>query len=225
MCTYMYIIHTHIPPAAREEWRRCHGRHSFRSRVSSTTHTHTHYIHAIPTLAFTRYCFILKVYCGSLSSLYCPAPTCNAYPFAMLLHDYWTLYKPPLTSLLYALHHSTLVITISCKGQYIPHTHTFTHIHTTHPPKHTHAHHTHTRARTHTHTRAHAHTRARARAHTHTQQIHTYTHHTHTHKYTHTQQIYTHTPYTYTHMHTHNTHTGVWQFWHCVMHHLCLLLL
>jgi len=40
------------------------------------------------TLAFTRYSFTLKLYCGSQSSFYCPPPTCKDYPIAILLHDH-----------------------------------------------------------------------------------------------------------------------------------------
>jgi len=36
---------------------------------------------------------------------------------AILLHEYWAIYDPPSTSLLYAIHHTILVIKISCKGQ------------------------------------------------------------------------------------------------------------
>jgi len=53
-----------------------------------------------------------------------PAPTCIAHPGAILLRGYWAVYNlPPPTSRVYALHHTLLVITKSCKGQiltYIP---------------------------------------------------------------------------------------------------------
>jgi len=64
-------------------------------------------------LAFTRYCFTSKLYCESLSSFY-PPPTCKAYPIAILLHDHCAIYAPPLTPLLYAIHHTALVMAISC---------------------------------------------------------------------------------------------------------------
>jgi len=67
--------------------------------------------------AFTRYCFTLKVYCGSESSFHCPPPSCKAYPIAMLLHDYCTIYNPRTSPLVYAIHHAILAIAISCKGQ------------------------------------------------------------------------------------------------------------
>ena len=43
--------------------------------------------------------------------------SCNAYPIAMLLHDLCTIYAPLPTPLVYAIHHTTLVMAISCKGQ------------------------------------------------------------------------------------------------------------
>ena len=47
-----------------------------------------------------------------------PPPTCIAHPGAILLHDYWTVYDSPSDLRLYAIYHTVLVITISCKGQY-----------------------------------------------------------------------------------------------------------
>jgi len=44
-------------------------------------------------------------------------PACTAHTVAVLLHDYWAIYDPPSTSLLYATHHTILVITISCRDQ------------------------------------------------------------------------------------------------------------
>ena len=43
-------------------------------------------------------------------------PTCIGHTVAILLHDYWAIYDPPSTPLLYALHRTILVITISCRG-------------------------------------------------------------------------------------------------------------
>ena len=45
-------------------------------------------------LAPTRYRFTQKLYCGSLSSLYCSSPTCKAYPIAILLHGHCAIYPP-----------------------------------------------------------------------------------------------------------------------------------
>jgi len=52
----------------------------------------------------------------SIVLLFLP-PTCIAHTVAILLHDYRAIYDPPSTSLLYAIHHTMLVIIISCKGQ------------------------------------------------------------------------------------------------------------
>jgi len=49
--------------------------------------------------------------------LYCSPPTCIANTIVIALHDYWAIYDPPSTSLVCAIHHTILVITISCKGQ------------------------------------------------------------------------------------------------------------
>jgi len=46
-----------------------------------------------------------------------PHPTCKAYPAAILLHDHCAIYAPPPTPPLYAIHHTILVMAISCKGQ------------------------------------------------------------------------------------------------------------
>jgi len=65
----------------------------------------------------TRYCFTSKLYCGSLSPVYCPPPPSNAYPIAKLPYAYCAIYAPPSTLPLYAIHHTILVMTVSCKGQ------------------------------------------------------------------------------------------------------------
>jgi len=47
-----------------------------------------------------------------------PPPTCISHTVATLMHDYWAVYEPPPpTSLVYAIHPTRFVITISCKGQ------------------------------------------------------------------------------------------------------------
>jgi len=69
-------------------------------------------------LAFTKYCFTSKLFCGSHWSLYpSPTPTCKAYPVAILLHGHCAIYAPPLTLLLYGIHHTVLVMAISCGGK------------------------------------------------------------------------------------------------------------
>jgi len=44
-------------------------------------------------------------------------PVCIAHTVAIQLHGYGAIYDPPSTSLLYATHHTILVITIFCKGR------------------------------------------------------------------------------------------------------------
>jgi len=72
---------------------------------------------AFRILAFTRSCFASKLYCGNPSSVYPPLPTCKAYPIAILLHDCWAIDALLPTPLLFAIHHTVLVMAISCKGQ------------------------------------------------------------------------------------------------------------
>jgi len=48
----------------------------------------------------------------------CIAPSiCIAHIIAILSHGYCAIYDPPPTTLLYAIHHTKLVLAISCKGQ------------------------------------------------------------------------------------------------------------
>jgi len=44
-----------------------------------------------------------------------PSPTCIARNIAILLYVYCALYDAPTTPLLYAIHHTILVMAISCK--------------------------------------------------------------------------------------------------------------
>jgi len=46
-----------------------------------------------------------------------PPSTCTARTIAILLHVYCAIYDAPPTPLVYAIHHTILVIAISCKGQ------------------------------------------------------------------------------------------------------------
>jgi len=46
-------------------------------------------------------------------------PICIAHTVAVLLHDFRAVYDPPSTSLVCAIHHTILVITVSCKGQLV----------------------------------------------------------------------------------------------------------
>jgi len=77
-------------------------------------------------LAFTRYSFTSKLYCGSQLSLYCPPPSIyKAYPIAILLHDHCSIYAPPSTPLLYVTYHTILVmgLTLAHRTACISHLH------------------------------------------------------------------------------------------------------
>jgi len=67
-------------------------------------------------LAFTRYCFTLRLTCTNQSSFYSPPhPHCPHYctTSTRLLRNT----RPPFDPLVYAIHHTMLVMAISCKGQ------------------------------------------------------------------------------------------------------------
>jgi len=70
-------------------------------------------------LALTRHCFTSNLDGGSLYSLCCSPPTCNAYPIAIILQDLCTIYAPPPTPPLYAIHHTILGMVILCNGQLV----------------------------------------------------------------------------------------------------------
>ena len=55
--------------------------------------------------------------CKNQSSLYYLRPFRITHSTAIILHDVCVIYGLPPTLSLYALHHTMLVITISCKGQ------------------------------------------------------------------------------------------------------------
>jgi len=69
-------------------------------------------------LAFPRYCFT-RLLCTNQSSVYCPLP--SALP--ALLQYYCTSSTqhttPPRPPFVYAIHHTILVMAISCEGQFI----------------------------------------------------------------------------------------------------------
>ena len=68
------------------------------------------------TSAFTRYSYTSRLLCTNQSSFYWPLPP--ALP-ALLQHHCTSIKRyttPPRTPLLYAIHHTKLVIAISCKG-------------------------------------------------------------------------------------------------------------
>jgi len=74
-------------------------------------------VRTVLSLAFTRYSFTPKLSCTSQSFLYCPfhlhcPDYCNT--IARLMRNI----QPPPDPLVYAVHHTTLVVAISCKGQF-----------------------------------------------------------------------------------------------------------
>ena len=92
-----------------------------RRRYKYNHYAHDHVVIIIEPircrLAFTRYSFTSKLLCKSESSFHWPSP--SALP--TLVQDYCTTIgqytTPPPTSRLYAIHHTIMVIKISCKGQ------------------------------------------------------------------------------------------------------------
>jgi len=68
-------------------------------------------------LSLYKILFHFKAVLWSMSSFYCYPPECNAYNIAILLHAHCTIYVPPPTLPLYAIHHTILMMAISCKGQ------------------------------------------------------------------------------------------------------------
>jgi len=49
-----------------------------------------------------------------------PPHTCNAHTSAVLVHDYCAIYDSLPNPLSYSIHHTILVMAISCKGQGAP---------------------------------------------------------------------------------------------------------
>ena len=47
-----------------------------------------------------------------------PPPICKAYPIAIPQHDHCAIHARPPTPSLFAIHHTQLVMAISCKGQH-----------------------------------------------------------------------------------------------------------
>ena len=56
-------------------------------------------------------------FCEQVNHPFIAPPTCNAHTVAMVLHDYCARYAPPLTLLLYAIHHSLCAMAILFKGK------------------------------------------------------------------------------------------------------------
>ena len=68
-------------------------------------------------LSLYKILFHFKAVLWSISSFYCYPPACNAYNIAILSHAHCTIHVPPPTLPLYAIHHTILMMAISCKGQ------------------------------------------------------------------------------------------------------------
>jgi len=68
------------------------------------------------TLAYTRYSFTCFCVSKNQSSLYYPMPICITHTTVILLRDFCAIYDLPPTLPGYAIHHTILVKTISCKG-------------------------------------------------------------------------------------------------------------
>jgi len=73
---------------------------------------------ALP-LAFTRYCSTLNLYCGGQSSFYCP-PHLQSLPYCNATTRPLRNIRSSPTSPVNAIHHTILVMAISCKGQRCP---------------------------------------------------------------------------------------------------------
>jgi len=72
---------------------------------------------ACPVLAFTRYSFASRLLCTNQSHRFIAPPPASAHTIGYHC-TIITQYKIPFpTSRLYAIRHTILVITISCKGQ------------------------------------------------------------------------------------------------------------
>jgi len=68
-------------------------------------------------LAFTRYCFTSKLYWGSQSSCHCP-PLLQSLPYCNTIARPMRNIRPPIDLPPFnAMHHTILVMAISCKGQ------------------------------------------------------------------------------------------------------------
>ena len=61
--------------------------------------------------------FHFKSVLGESIILLLPPPTYKAYPIAILVHDHCAIYAPPPIPPSYTMHHTKLVMAISCKGQ------------------------------------------------------------------------------------------------------------
>jgi len=73
-------------------------------------------------LAFTRYLLTFNAFVNEPTIISLSPPARKAHTVAIVLRDYCARYTPPPTLRVYAIHHTILVIAISCEGQTICHT-------------------------------------------------------------------------------------------------------
>jgi len=71
---------------------------------------------SVKRLSLCKILFRLKALLWESIALYSP-PTCKAYAIAILLHAHCAIYAHPPTPDCYAIHHTILVMAMSCKGQ------------------------------------------------------------------------------------------------------------
>jgi len=72
---------------------------------------------ALLRLGLYKILYYLEAFVHDSIILSLPPPTCIARTIAILLHVYCAIYDAPPTPLVYAMHHTILVIAILCKGQ------------------------------------------------------------------------------------------------------------
>ena len=63
---------------------------------------------------------LIRGFCARINHLLLPPPTRISHTIALLLHDYCAIYDPTPTPLVYSIHHTVLVMAISCKAQVNP---------------------------------------------------------------------------------------------------------
>jgi len=70
-----------------------------------------------PALGFYKIFVYIKAFMHERIIPFLPLSFCIAHTMAILLHGCCAIYDPLPTTLLYAIHHTQLVLAISCKGQ------------------------------------------------------------------------------------------------------------
>jgi len=68
-------------------------------------------------LSLYKILFRFKALVVGVNHPFIAPPICKAYRIALLLHDDCAIHAPPPTPPVYAIHHTILVMAISCKGQ------------------------------------------------------------------------------------------------------------